>query len=109
MTHGLFISTSYPVSFIPSAVSLSALEGPFAQRKILKLMSIQRHKKVLQTLISYILPHTDGMCCNIAFSQTAKKGYKRNVGAAALIFGYHEITTAKGETSQTEIFSDVTT
>ena len=69
-------------------------------------MSIQRHKKVLQTLINYILPHTDGMCCNTAFWQT-KKGYKRNVGAAALIFGYRcEIITAKGETSQAEVFSE---
>lgn len=73
MTHGLFISISYPLSFIPSAVSLSALEGPFAQRMVLTLMSIQRHKKVLQTLISSILSHTDGMCRNTAFSQTAKK------------------------------------
>lgn len=107
MTHGPFISISYPLSFIISAVSLSPLEGPFAQRMVLELTSIQRHKKVLQTLIGYILPHTGGMCCNTAFSQTTKRAYKRNVGAAALIFGYRcEIITAKAETNQMEMFSE---
>jgi len=57
---------------------------------------------MLQTLTSYILPHTDGMSCDAAFSQAAKKGYKSNVGAATLIFGYRcDIITAETETKVT--------
>lgn len=72
MTHGLLISISYSVNLIPSAVSSSTMEHPFAWRMVLKLVRIQRR--------------ADGGWHNTAYVDTTKKGKRRDVGA--LIFGY---------------------
>lgn len=79
---------------------LLLLEGPFIQRMVLKLMSIQRHKKVLQTWISYILPHTEGMCSKCLFT-----GCQTGIQEEQWRCSYCEFIPVKGEWTQMEIFS----